>query len=155
MFQTLICSTDDLSHAGDMTKETVTLPVEGNSKWGRVNLSLNTRLAIYEQDLVGTIKKIPCRKANLSKWGRVSLSLNTRPTNNQQYLKTEILKYWNFETQSGSFKAWTPNQQTIDKLAKLRLRITLTYFALKQLLLLDGIIKKVPCRKRTMFLGKK
>merc|ERR1719259_1187839 len=28
---------------GDMTKETVTLPVEGNSKWGRVNLSLNTR----------------------------------------------------------------------------------------------------------------
>jgi len=28
---------------GDMTKETVTLPVEGNSKWGRVSLSLNTR----------------------------------------------------------------------------------------------------------------
>lgn len=28
---------------GDVTKETVTLPVEGDPKWGRVSLSLNTR----------------------------------------------------------------------------------------------------------------
>ena len=28
---------------GDVTKETVTLPVDGNLKWGKVNLSLNTR----------------------------------------------------------------------------------------------------------------
>lgn len=28
---------------GDVTKETVTLPVEGNPQWGRVSLSLNTR----------------------------------------------------------------------------------------------------------------